>query len=145
MHLLIAGVFCYIDSMNETNEFSFLLKPSEHGIGVFAAHYINKGAHLKLFGLEDTLALRSLERDKDSVPEIFQQYCINRGDKLICPKDFTTMPVGWYLNHSTDPNTFRDDDYKWYASTDIKAGEEILINYNLLEEPKEAQEDYYKL
>lgn len=131
--------------MNRTDEFSFLLKPSQHGIGVFAVHDINKGTHLRLFGSEDTLSLRSLARDKESVPKIFQQYCMSRGDKLICPKDFTTIPVGWYLNHSNSANTFRDDDYKWYASRDIKEGEEILINYNLLEEPEEAQEDYYKL
>lgn len=131
--------------MNQTDEFSFLLKPSEHGVGVFAVHDIAKDTHLRLFGQEDTLALRSLKRDKDSVPEIFQQYCMSRGDKLICPKDFSTMPVGWYLNHSKNSNTFRDDDYKWYASQDIKAGDEILINYNLLEEPEDAQANYYKL
>ncbi len=143
-HLLIAGVFCYINTMNFTNEFSFLLKPSNHGIGVFAVHDIDKRTHLKLFGQENSLSQRSIEREAKDIPEIFQQYCMNRGDKLICPKDFSAMPVGWYLNHSQDANTFRDDDYKWYARRDIKAGEEILINYNILEEPQEAREDFYK-
>lgn len=129
--------------MNITSEFSFILKPSDHGIGVFAVYDIQKGTHLRLFGDKETTDLRSIVRPKNSVPELFQQFCMDRGDKLICPEDFGHMHVGWYLNHSKEPNTFRDDDFKWYALRDIKAGEEITIDYNSLEEPQEAREDYY--
>ena len=31
-----------------------------------------------------------------------------------------------------------------YALEDIKAGEEILIDYNCLNEPEHLKEDYYK-
>lgn len=129
--------------MNTTNEFSFLLKPAEHGVGVFAAHDISKDTHLALFGPEDTMELRSLERNANDVPTIFQDYCMNRGDKLICPKDFSAMPVGWYLNHSSNANAINDDDYKWYAARDIKEGEEITIDYNSLNEPEEAKDGFY--
>ena len=129
--------------MKNTSEFSFILKPSNYGVGVFAAHDIKKGVHLRLFGDKETIDLRSIMRPKDTVPDIFRQYCIDRGGKLVCPKDFGCMHVGWYLNHSKESNTSRDVGFKWYASRDIKAGEEITIDYNSLEEPAEAKEDYY--
>src|SRR3989344_4735016 len=94
-----------------TDEFSFILKPSDHGIGVFAAHDIPKEAYLCMFGDEEALGARSLARAKQDVPEIFRQYCMDRGNQLICPKNFACMPVGWHLNHSKDPNAVRDDSY----------------------------------
>lgn len=129
---------------NKTTEFSFVLRPSEHGVGVFAAEDIKKDTHLRLFGDRETINLRSLIRKKKDVPKIFHNYCIDRGDELICPADFGCMQLGWYLNHSNSPNTYPDDDYKWYALQDIKAGEEITINYNSLDEPEGNKEDYYK-
>lgn len=131
-------------SANQTSEFSFALKPSQHGVGVFAIHDITKGTHLRLFGDRETIDLRAIIRPKADVPEVFQEYCMDRGDKLVCPEDFGRMHVGWYLNHSPTPNTYRDEDYKWYASQNIKAGEEITINYNLLDEPEEAKKEYYR-
>lgn len=128
--------------MNKTNEFSFILKPSDHGVGVFTLHDIDKDTHLRLFGDNETLS--SLEKNKEDVPKFFRAYCVSRGEKLICPKDFGQMHIGWYLNHSETPNAYHDEDYKWYAVRDIKAGEEITINYSLLDEPKEDREDYYK-
>ncbi|MCC6290816.1 SET domain-containing protein [Candidatus Nomurabacteria bacterium] len=130
--------------MDITNEFSFVLKPSQHGIGVFAVHKILKDTHLRLFGDNETLDLRSIARPKENVPNPFHSYCMERKGALICPEDFGRMHVGWYLNHSKNPNTRRDEDFKWYSSRDIEAGEEVLIDYNSLEEPDEAKEDYYK-
>jgi len=126
-----------------TNEFSFILKPSIFGIGVFAAHEIKKGTHLRLFGDEKVFEHRVRIMDKKDVPEFFQSYCMDRENKLVCPLDFGNMPVGWYLNHSKKTNTVRRD-YHWYALRDIKEGEEILIDYNSLEEPEKSKEDYYK-
>lgn len=129
---------------NKTTEFSFILKPSEHGVGVFANEDIKKNTHLRLFGDKEAIDLRSLIRKKKDVPSVFRGYCMDRGDDLVCPADFGHMQIGWYLNHSTSPNTYPDNDYKWYASRDIKTGEEITIDYNSLNEPNESKEDYYK-
>lgn len=131
--------------MNQTNEFSFVLKPSTHGVGVFATHDISKDAHLRLFGDGEKIDLRSQRRNKNSVPEPFRDYCMDRGETLVCPEDFGRMQLGWYLNHSSNPNAYRDKDFKWYALKHIKAGEEILIDYNSLEEPDEAKEPYYSM
>lgn len=130
--------------MSDTNEFSFILRSAEYGIGVFATEDIKKGSHLRLFGDEETIDLRSLVRKKDEIPLVFRDYCIDHGAELICPNDFGQMHIGWYLNHSYTPNTYPDADYKWYALRDIQMGEEITIDYNSLNEPEEEKAEYYK-
>lgn len=129
--------------MDSTNEFSFVLKPSEHGIGVFAAHDIKEGTYLRLFGDEPELTDRSRTLKASEVPDTFKEYCINKGDELIGPQDFGAMPVGWYLNHSVNSNATHRN-LHWYASRDIVAGEEILVDYNSLGEPEKGKEDFYK-
>jgi SET domain-containing protein len=128
---------------DKTTEFSFILKPTEHGVGVFAAHDIKAGTYLRLFGNEaDEGVDVSIIRKKEDVPEIFRQYCVDRGDLMRCPSDFGCMEMGWHLNHSKNPNAYHKD-YQYFASRDILAGEEIAIDYNSLEESDEAKEDYY--
>ncbi len=130
---------------NETNEFSFILKPSNHGVGVFATHDIAKGTRLRLWGeqVEDDVD-RARLLDKEAVPEALKGYCVDRGGKLLCPNDFGRMEIGWYVNHSDAPNVYQKK-YKWfYAKRDIKEGEEILIDYNSLNEPEENRGKYYK-
>ena len=131
--------------MSETNEFSFLLKPSTHGIGVFVTHDIKKDTYMRLFG--ENNPRRFLK--KEEIPEQFQDFCASRGENMICPPDFGYMPLGWYLNHSKESNTeprggYTDKGYTFYAKRDIQSGEEITIDYNTLEEPEETKEEYYK-
>lgn len=128
---------------NKTTEFSFVLKPAEHGVGVFIAHGIKKGTYLRLFEDEEKTTEVSILRKKNDVPDFFAKYCINRGEVLRCPKDFGCMEIGWYLSHSNTPNAHHIN-YKYYALHDIKTGEEITIDYNALEEPEGAKEGYYK-
>lgn len=130
--------------MNITTEFSFVLKPAEHGIGVFAVHDINAGTYLRFFGNQANSDDISVIRRKKDVPEFFRQYCVSQGDILHCPKDFGRMEIGWYINHSKTPNAYHRDYCYYYALRDIKAGEEITIDYNSLEEPKEEGQDYYR-
>ncbi len=123
-----------------TNEFSFILKPAEHGVGVFATNAIPAETRLHLFRDEDT---HVPTRNKEDVPEIFRQYCLSHENVLFCPKDFGHMEIGWYLNHSKNPNAYHRE-YTYYALRDIKSGEEITIDYNSFGEPEEMKEDYYK-
>jgi SET domain-containing protein len=128
---------------DKTTEFSFILKPADHGIGVFAAHDIKAGTYLRFFGEKKETATISVVRNKEDVPEFFRQFCLDWGDTLRCPKDFSRLEAGWYLNHSKTPNAYHRD-YDYYALRDIKAEEEITIDYNTLEESEEAKENYYK-
>jgi hypothetical protein len=127
--------------LRKTTEFSFILKPSPHGIGVFAVHDIARGTPLRLFPGRKGGGYKV--RTKKEVPETFRKYFIDRGETLSGPNDLGCMEIGWHLNHSADPNA-RHRDYEYYALRDINAGEEITIHYNSLEEPEEAKEDYYR-
>lgn len=50
---------------NKTTEFSFILKPTKHGIGVFATHDIKAETYLRLFGSEDATTDVSVVRKKE--------------------------------------------------------------------------------
>jgi len=128
---------------DKTTEFSFILKPAEHGVGVFAVHGIKKGTHLRFWGEEPIGSTDvGIFRNKKDVPDFFRQYCVDRGDTLWCPKDFGHMEIGCYINHSKTPNT-KHQKYNYYSLRNILAGEELTVDYNSLEEPEEAKEDYY--
>ncbi len=131
--------------MNQTNEFSFVLRAANHGVGVFALHDIAKDTPMRLFGENNPRRILK----KDETPEQFRNFCADRGDTMICPPDFGYMPLGWYLNHSEDPNTeprgfYDEKGYHFFARRDIKVDEEITIDYNTLEEPEEGKEYFYK-
>jgi hypothetical protein len=141
-------------------EFSFIIKPSAlGGVGVFATHDIPSGTIL--FNQDIKQKLRVL-KIKD-VPAESLKYCIYiNNNECLCPERFDRMEIGWYLNHSADANSakkgvkkssvikdaqdFYDkrDRYPFYAIKDIKAGDEILIDYDELNEPEHFKEDYYK-
>ena len=59
--------------METTNEFSFMLKASKHGVGVFAVHDIGLETYLRLFGNEDKEADVSVIRNKKDIPEFLIQ------------------------------------------------------------------------
>ena len=127
---------------NVTTEFSFMLHPAEHDIGVFAAHGIKSGTLLRLFGNETAeleggrAVYKSTFRNsmrKEDVPEFFRQYCRDKGDNtLFCPQNFGCMEIGWYLNHSETPNVYEEPGFDYFALRDIKKGEEITIDYNTI-------------
>lgn len=136
-------------AQGKTTEFSFRLGISEFGIGVFAVHDISQGTYLRLFGDKESENNEARLLNRKDVPLEFQDLCVSFEDKFLCPPDFGVLPIGWFLNHSKNANARvgemdPDKYYEWYASQDIKAGEEILIDYNELSEPEDKKEDYYK-
>lgn len=133
------------------SEFSFMLKPSPlGGVGVFANHDIPAGTHLLNYNFE----IRTM-KIKD-VPSSLIQYCIYiSDDECLCPQRFDRMEISWYINHSSTPNIARKSSVSnaeavknikeriVHAIQDIKAGDEILVDYNCLDEPEHLKEDYY--
>ena len=121
-------------------EFSFILGPSQiGGLGVFATHDISKG--MKIFS--GTHSVRTMNT-KD-IPIEFLKYCIFLNDEECkCPERFDRMEIGWYLNHSKEPNVSITPEKRMVAICDIKAGEEILLDYNELNEPEHLKEAYFK-
>jgi SET domain-containing protein len=119
--------------------FSFILRPSPiEGVGVFAAHDIAAGEKV-LTGKFTNRKLKTKE-----IPEEFLRYCIFINDEeCICPEKFDRMEIGWFLNHSNDPNIAKIADEAFIAIRDIKRGDEILIDYNKLDEPEHLKKEYY--
>ena len=118
----------------ETSELSFVLRPSPHdGVGVFCTHGIRKGSRLRLFPGPD---LRFVPNEKQATNPLLEVFCDRYGieDRHGCrtAHDFGCMEIGWYLNHSGTPTAHHDENYDYFASRDIQAGEEITIDYNTL-------------
>ncbi len=127
----------------ETTEFSFLLKPSTiAGVGVFAVHDIAKGAYLRFNPRGGETRVVKLKE----IPEEFLSHVdVISKEEGRAPLDFGHMWLAWYVNHSKTPNAiFNFGEKNFYALSDIKAGEEITTDYNVLEEPEEMKGDYYK-
>lgn len=134
------------------SEFSFMLKPSPlGGVGVFATHDIPAGTPV----LNQTFEIRTM-KVKD-IPAPLLKYCIYISDEeCLCPERFDRMEIGWYINHSSTPNIAKTSklpnaelvknikERAVIAIQDIKAGDEILIDYNYLDEPEHLKEDYYR-
>jgi hypothetical protein len=139
------------------SEFFFVLMPSKlGGIGVFAAIDIKKGVQIS----DPQFEMRVLK--KSEIPSVFHKYCIHKNDEeFFCPPRFDRMQIGWFINHSNEPNVvLRGDTGVLYAAgnnfsisakhlslmtcKEIFAGDEILVDYNGLNEPEHLKETYYQ-
>ena len=131
--------------LDRTGEMSFILKPSKHGIGVFITHGVKEDTELvDLFsfdagGLNADLKagnIRFIRMEQVSDQPLLQAFCDFYGVEIdggyAIAKRFNRMDIGWYLNHSDQPNARRDNTYHYYALRDIKGGEEIFIDYSTL-------------
>jgi SET domain-containing protein len=107
------------------------------GYGLFAIRDIPEGAvvweekepeaNRKVVSIEDILKLTDKKQQKLMVHYGIQVSSIHMvGDWT---SDFTTADASNFHNHSCDPNTWFDGDYKITARRDIKAGEEITYDY----------------
>jgi hypothetical protein len=115
------------------------LRPSRRGgVGVFAIRNIRKGTDI--FGDDDDeivwverSRLRRLPRE---VRRLYEDFCIitDKGRKYGCPTNFNRLTLSWYLNSSTNPNVVCDKDYKFSAKRNIRAGEELTVDYSTYNE-----------
>ena len=137
--VLVVLFFTTRDLVGGWSEFSAILKPSTiAGIGVFAVYDIEVSVQVlpKFHPRESKIS---------DIPAEFLNYCIFLDDeKCLCPKEFDRMEIGWYLNHSKNPNVEKRADGNLYTIRAIKAGEEILIDYNQFNEPESLKEFYIK-
>jgi SET domain-containing protein len=122
-----------------------VLRPSPvHGIGVFTTAAIAKGERLRLWDGNDWRFVSFADAHSDpAVRELRDVYCVRVEGGYMCPLAFNRMSIGWYMNHSEEPNAWSSAalNYEYYAARDIAAGEEIFCDYRLLspeETPPEA-------
>lgn len=129
---------------DKTSEFSFILRPSgipDGGVGVFVLHDIKKGTKLDI--ASEFSNTRNFKVNE--LPKPLEGYCIfNQDGTIRCPREFNHMRIGWYVNHSKDPNIVLRDGCGFFATKHIPKDAELLMDYNSFKEPEELKEDYYK-
>lgn len=115
---------------DNTDELSFLLRPSRHdGVDVFSTHGIRKGTCLRLFpGPASRFVPAENESDGCLLAFFSRRFGIQGTKGYYVHRDFGSMEIGWYLNHSPDPNAYHDEVFDYFASRDIPAGEEITVD-----------------
>ena len=125
------------DTMKVT-EFSLMLKATKEGeIGIFATHDIPAGAQVfsKIYNL------RKLH--SSAVPQELRKLCVEVSDEeCLCPERFDRMEIAWYVRHSKNPNIKRVEPKGCEALHDIKAGEEIVMNFEEFNEPDHLRKGY---
>ncbi len=120
-----------------SNNTFVMLKPSAiEGIGVFAITAIPKGCK-NMFSPPDatedwmTIAKKEIEALPPHAQFLVGNYCLYDDENYFVPaQGFKKMDVSLFLNHSPTPNiiSINDGDY-FEAVRDIKAGEELLVDY----------------
>jgi SET domain-containing protein len=114
-----------------------MLRPSPiEGIGVFAIRDIPKGSR-DMFGKPDaadewiSISKKEIAALPAQVQFLVSNYCLyDEANYFIPAHGFKKMDVSLFINHSDEPNiiSINDGDY-FEATREIKAGEELLIDY----------------
>jgi len=110
-----------------------------HGVGVFAIQDMKKGTYVFLencnvvkFNRKDL----SLENKPAEIKRFYEDFCPKdeKEGLIYCPENFNFMTISWYMNRDEkNPNMMCDKNLDFYALRDIKAGEELLLNYDIAE------------
>ena len=120
-----------------------MIKPSPvDGIGVFAIRNIPKGCR-QLFskGIGDWIKIPKEEVDALPVHSkiLIETYCLFDTNNFYVPDyGFKIMDLVNFLNHSEEPNIISINDGEEFETIkDIKAGEELFVNYGDIVESEE--------
>ena len=124
------------EMLTKTDETSFILRPSliADGVGVFVTHGVKKGTLLSLFPDMGTrvMTYESYLKLSCRSQKFLDVFGVSMENGFSYPSSFSQMSIGWYLNHSFEPNAHHDEQYNYYALRDIEGGEEVVINYQSL-------------
>lgn len=102
-----------------------------HGVGVLAIRDIPKGTWV--FRGEDErvvwVSRAHVRRLPKNLRSLYEDFAMLWGKRLGVPRTLNMLSVGWYLNHSTEPNVEADDDGRFHALRRIRKGEELTADY----------------
>lgn len=129
--------------LSHINVFTRLFSSKIHGVGVMAITNIDKGTRLFLGSDEETLRTASMEKVKElpkGPRQLYEDFGIpkfvnGRYAQWLVPRNFNSMSMAWYLNHSEKPNVKWDKEYNFFTTRKIKEGEELTIDYRNYDAP----------
>ena len=113
-----------------------ILRPSPlHGVGVFAIRDIPKGCRAMFSKYNEDwikIPLKEIELLPGYSRELIETYCVYDDDFYYVENSgFKKMDLSNFLNHSDNPNMIPLNYGEFFeACTDIKCGQELLINYS---------------
>jgi uncharacterized protein len=108
------------------------IKVAAHGVGVFAIRDIPEGTPLFAGDAGETVAIPVSEVETiadEEVRRMYTDFCPVINGCFVAPRDFNQITMGWYLNHSAEPNVAASEDLRFIASRFIPRGEELLSDY----------------
>jgi len=127
--------------LDELNNNTFvMLRPSKiSGVGVFAIRDIPKGCR-EMFSKPETtqqwitIPMKEVERLPAHSRDMIYNYCLFDDENYyVQAEGFKKMDLSHYLNHSDSPNVTSISDGDFFETLrDIKAGEELLIDYGTI-------------
>ena len=76
-----------------------------------------------------------MKRIPKTIKKLYVDFCIKKGTKYGCPRNFNQLTTAWYLNHSNSPNVVSGDkNYNFFAKRNINKGEELTADYSTYSE-----------
>lgn len=118
------------------------IRPSKiHGVGVFAIRQIPQGTNIFSDDRSEMVWLKSREIDGKSgeTRKLYDDFCVIKNGRYGCPKGFNNLTVSWYINEpeaGQKPNVVCSGKYDFVAARDIKASEELTVDYSTYSENK---------
>ena len=116
------------------------------GVGVLAIRDIPAGTDIfgEMNSSEDDFVQVSeaeVEALQDeSLKKLYHDFAVLEDGIYYCPESFNEMTPSFYLNHSDNPNCISVGAGLWFASKrDIKAGEELTVDYHSYSEKPEGE------
>jgi len=115
--------------------FVYLGASSIHGLGCFADIDIKKDELVRVWDGKDSRFIPAARAHASPQVQLIKRFGIRTARGYWVPLDFLRISTGWYMNHAADPNIGSDDgDVTYYALRDIEAGEELTMDYRLMDE-----------
>lgn len=117
-----------------------MIKPSGiHGIGVFAVRDIPLGCRemfSKEMGEWVTVPRNEIDEMPNHAKVLVENYCLFDDQNYFVPaQGFKALDLSLFLNHSDTPNIVSVNDGEYFETvTEIKEGEELLVDYGGLVE-----------
>ncbi|MEO6946582.1 MAG: SET domain-containing protein [Nitrobacter sp.] len=108
------------------------LKACSKGVGVFAIREIPQATKLFVGDIGETvkMLISDVDRLEDAeLRRMYYDFCPVKDGCFVAPIDFNQMAMGWYLNHSNDPNVHVEDRLHFVTTRFIRVGEEVTANY----------------
>jgi hypothetical protein len=102
-----------------------------HGVGVVAIRDIPAGVAIFRGESERVVwvARDVVRRLPAELRKLYTDFAMVWGDRLGVPYTLNMLSVGWYLNHSEQPNVEADEDGRFYSLRRIRRGEELTADY----------------